>query len=100
MAITFLQQKRTQKTLTFILVLVVLVTAIVIWWGFFKKEKGLLPEEAIILPQKEVKIDFEILKNKALEELQPFSRIEPFQETLLTEGEEEKLGRENPFIPY
>lgn len=101
MAIVFLQQKKRQKSLALVFILVVLITAVIIWWGFFKKEKEILYEETIILPQKEVKIDFEILKNPFLEELQPFSKIESFEEATSTKGEvEEKLGRENPFLPY
>ncbi len=101
MAITFLKQQKIQKSLIFIFTAVILITIIVIWQGFFKKETEVLPEEIFLPLRKEIKINFEIFKNPVLEKLQPFTEIEPFKETISVEGEiEEKLGRENPFLPY
>lgn len=99
MAIVFVQQKRVQKSLIFILAAILVITAIVIWQGFFKKEVSL--EKEISLPRQEIKINFEFLKDSRLEKLSPFLEIEPIEETPLAEGEPgEKIGRENPFIPY
>jgi hypothetical protein len=101
MAIVFQKKEKIQKNLILVFIVVVLITAFVIWLGFFKKEKELPLVELPVLPKKEIKINFDILKSPALEKLQPFSEIEPFKETLSPEGKiEEKLGRENPFIPY
>jgi len=98
MAITFLEQKKTQRNLIFVLIGVFLITAFVIWQGFFKKETGIpFPKGEKPVPQ-EIKIDFEILKNPLLQSLQPFPEIEPFQESTATAGN--VLGRENPFTPY
>lgn len=47
-------------------------------------------EELIIKHFKKIEIDFELLENPLLNQLQPIEKIPPF------EGE---VGRENPFIP-
>lgn len=90
MAITFLEKRKRLRYLFPILAIIVLITAIVIWRGFFVKEKPVLPpiEKA---PAKKIEINFETLKNPLLQELQTFEEIPPF---------EEEVGRENPFIPY
>lgn len=80
-----------QKYLPYILIGMLLITAIVVWQGFFKKEKPILPE-IIFIPQK-IEIDFECLEDPILRELQPFEKIKPFEE-----GTE--IGRKNPFLPY
>jgi hypothetical protein len=101
MAIVFQKKEKVQRNLILVFIAVVLITAFVIWSGFFKKEKEVFLEEPLLLPPKEIKINFKILKLSVLEELQPFPKIEPFKETLPAEGEiKEKLGRENPFLPY
>lgn len=100
MAITFLEQKEKQRNLILIFIGIVLIMAFIIWQGFFKEEKITPPEEFLGV-KKEIKIDFEVLKNPLLEEFQPFVKIKPFQVTPPAEGEMvEELGRENPFIPY
>ncbi len=101
MAIVFLQQKKFQKNLILIFLAALLIMAVVVWQGFFKKETGQPLPEILSSGQEEVKIDFEILKSPFLKGLQPFPEIEPFQEATPTEGKlPEKVGRENPFIPY
>jgi len=91
MAIVFLQQRKIQRNLIIVFLLVSVVTVVVIWQGFFKKESQVLPEETFLLPKEEVKIDFEFFKNAQLQNLFPFAEIQPF------EGE---TGRDNPFLPY
>lgn len=100
MPIVFEKQKKTQRNLIFILLGVFLIIIIVLWQGFFKKEEEEILPVSIIFPKKEVKINFEILKNPLLEKLQPFSEITPFEEIIPPKGKPEKVGRENPFIPY
>ncbi len=100
MAIVFEKQKKTQKNFILILIVVFLITIFVVWQGFFKKETKIF-FETLTPTKKEIKINFEILKNPLLETLQSFSAIKPFEETPSTPGKPgEKLGRENPFIPY
>jgi cytoskeletal protein RodZ len=103
MAIVFVEQKRTQTIFLSIFVFLLLITGLIIWQGFFKKSQEVpLGEMETFLPTKEqVKIDFNVLKKPILEKLQPFLEIQPFKETVAAEGKTgEKLGRENPFIPY
>ena len=59
MPIVFEKQKKTQRNLILILSGVLLITIIVLWQGFFKKEEGkeIIPE-SIILPKKEIKNQF------------------------------------------
>ncbi len=100
MAIVFEKQKKTQRILILILIILLLATIFFIWQGFFKKEEGIISSGPPVI-RKEIKINFDVLKNPLLEELQPFSGIEPFQEVSASPGEpEKKIGRENPFIPY
>jgi hypothetical protein len=90
MAIVYIKQKKIQKTLILVFTAILLIIAFVVWRGFSEeKEEAFL--EKLIVPREEVKIDFDFLKRPFLEELQPFSEIEPL-------GEE--VGRENPFVPY
>jgi len=101
MAIIFTKREKRQSALIIVFALVVIITIIVLWRGFFGKESPALPEEVFLPPPKEVKINFKILEHPKLKELQPFTEIEPFREIPPTEDEPgKKIGRENPFIPY
>ena len=92
MAITFLEQRKRQKYLLPVLLLVFLITAFVIWWGFLKEEKtdfglnGVLPGVS-----RKIEINFDFLKGLDPEKFQSFEKIPPF---------EEEAGRENPFVPF
>jgi len=92
MAITFLEERKIQKYLVWILGIILLIISLVIWRGFFVKETPVLPEE-IVKPSKKIEINFDILESSILKGLQPFEEIEPA-------GEEVEIGRENPFMPY
>lgn len=96
MAIVFVQKNKKQKVLIFILVACLVITAVVLWFGFFKEEKSVSEiylEENTEASQEEIQINFTVLKNPLLKELQPFSEIQPMETT-------ESKGRGNPFIPY
>lgn len=91
MAITFIEERKKQQKLIWILVTVVLIAALVVWYGFLRKPSfapsgGLVPAS-----QNRAAIDFKILDSPILKELQPFEVIKPF---------EGQTGRENPFLPY
>jgi len=88
MVVTFIEPKKRQKYLVFILIVIIIVIVFLVWNYFLAKPK--LPPLAP-LPPSEIKINFEILKSPILDELQLFEEISPF---------EEEIGRENPFIPY
>ena len=92
-----MQRKKVQRNLIFIFLVVLLFIGFVVWQGFFQKGISPRQEETIKTPREEVKINFEVLKNPLLQSLQPFSDIQPFKESTTTD---EKLGRENPFLPY
>ena len=66
-----------------------LATFFVLWLGFFRKGMPSVP--MVVEKPAKIEINWGILGNKKLEELEPFGQINPF------EGE---VGRENPFIPY
>jgi len=88
MPITFIEPKRKQQYLILLLIVIVIGILFLVWNYFFLK---LAPSVSKPTPPREVKINFEILKNPILEKLQPFEKIPSF---------EEKPGRENPFTPY
>jgi len=105
MAITFLEERKIQKRFILILGIILLIIVLVIWQGFFVKEKPLWetgkwsPGE-IVEPAKKVEIDFEILESPILKGLEPFEEIKTYEEEISEGVVTEKIGRENPFLPY
>ena len=91
MAITISKKKKKQKYLVLVFLAVAIVTVVVLWFGFFKKEKPAVAP-SVSVPLREIKIDFEFLEGETLAGLQDFRKIISF--------ELEKVGRENPFLPY
>ena len=93
----FIQKKKTQKNLLFILVIVLVVIGFVVYNGFLKTES--VPEDFtdanMFIPKQEIKINFDILNDPVLKELQPFLEIQSLE---LATGTE--IGRENPFTAY
>jgi len=98
MAITFLERRKLQRRYLIIFGLIILVTVLIFWRGFLVKEKPVFPGE--IPEMKRVNIDFKILENPILKELKPFEEIAPFKGVTVEEEIIEKVGRENPFMPY
>jgi len=90
MPINFVQQRKKQKYLIIIVAAVFVITAVILWFGYFRKP-GLVLEEASVSSIKEIKIDFDVLENSFLQESEIFEKTPSF------EGE---IGRENPFLPY
>ena len=92
MAITFLEQRKKQQKLIYILLGLILTVIAVVWWGLFSKtpQAVLRPIATVPKPEK-IEINFEVLKNPLLKELLPLPEVKPF---------EGKAGRENPFLPY
>lgn len=89
MAVKFIKQRKKQKYLILIFVAVLLITIFVLWFGFFRKEDEFI--STVVIVQKEIKIDFDILNDPLLKEFRPFTKVFPF---------EGLVGRENPFLPY
>ncbi len=103
MAIIFTQQRQKQKYLI-LLTATILMVLIFIWWNFLIKPKQKTPviTEKVFTPR-EIKINFDVFNSPLLQELQPLEQIVPFVENVTTpaqEGVSEKIGRENPFLPY
>ena len=94
MPIKFVEAKKKQKYLILVFVVVALISAIVIWRGYFKKEEPVPPTPGFSF--REVRINFDVLENPLLKELQPFEEIS--LEGLLPL--ETNIGRENPFLSY
>ncbi len=95
MAITFVQQKKTQKYLILIFGALILIIAFVFFSDYFQEGKEIFISEPIVSKHlSPIKIDFQVLENPILQKLS-----EPFPDLplALPIG---KVGRENPFLPY
>lgn len=94
MAIIFTQKNKRQKYLILVFFLIILAIILILCFNFFvKSEETVSPmtTSPLIDKSKRIEINFDVLKNPLLEELQPFEEIAPF---------EEEPGRANPFLPY
>ena len=89
MAITLLQERKKQRNLIFVLLIVIILGIFAVAWQGFILKPALSPPETSKV--REIKINFEALKSPLLQELQVFEEISHL---------EEKIGRENPFLPY
>lgn len=98
MAITFFEKQKKQKSLIFILVIVIFAISAVFLYSSFKKDKSSVVKKT--LTTEKIKIDFSILENPILQQLQPFEDILSLAEEASQKGEIGKIGRDNPFIPY
>ena len=90
MAIEFLQAQKRQRYLILILTLVICGILLVVWLGFFKKPAAAPIYLPVIVPPK-IEINWDVLKDEALAELQSFKQIPALKD---------EVGRENPFTPY
>ncbi len=95
MAITFVQQKKTQKYLILIFGALILIIAFIFFSDYFQEEEGIFISKPIVskyLPR--IKIDFQVLESPIFQKLsKPFPDL---PSVLLPE----EVGRENPFLPY
>lgn len=89
MVVPFIKERKKQRHLIIIFGVIVVITFIILYQGYFKKEK--LPSVSVSPYYKAIKIGFEVLESPLLKELQLFKEITPF---------EDKKGRTNPFLPY
>ncbi len=72
------------------LAVMVVLMLFVIWWGFLREVEEPTPITAGFTP-KQIQIDWDVLQQEELENLDAFEGIADF---------EEEIGRENPFKPY
>ena len=90
MAIIFQKKEKKEKKLILIFIVLILIMAIIVWWGFFRKIE--IPyEEPLVPPRKEIRVNFEVLRDPILGRFEPFTKIEPF---------EQEIGRKNPFVLF
>ena len=100
MAITFLEERKVQRRYILIFLLVILITGWVVWRGLFVKEQPQVFPAGVLKQAKKVEIDFKIFENPILQGLQPFEEIKTYEEEISGGEAIEKVGRENPFVPY
>jgi len=89
MAITILKEKTKKTYLIALLGVVIAVVIFLVWQRFFQKPSTTL--SSLPLPPEEIKINFSVLENPFLKELQPFPEIPAF---------EGQMGRANPLSSY
>ncbi len=90
--VTFIEERKKQKRLILVFVGTLLITILILWWGYFRKEKVTFPKgEGEAIPPTKIEINFEIMEKLRNLKLSPFEEIKTF------EGE---TGRKNPFLPY
>jgi len=89
MAITFLDERKRQTYLIFILPIIVVAIFLILMFNYFSNAE-LTPQTSLVKPSK-VQIDWEILKDSRLQNLLNFEEISAITE---------KIGRDNPFSSY
>jgi hypothetical protein len=85
------QRIKRQRNLMIVFFVVLIVTLSILYFGYFKKEKGPQVSPEIPVPEKKIQIDFSVFENPIMKELQPIEKIGP--------PIPEEIGRENPFLP-
>ena len=85
------KNKNRQKYLILIFFGIVLVTLGVLGKNFLPKSEITEITAGFSLKPTKIEINFDLFQNPILKELQPVEEIKPF---------EEKVGRDNPFLPY
>jgi len=90
----FLQEKKKQKNLIYILLALVLITVVVVWKGLGgRAEETTITEENFVPQREEIVLDFSVFNNPFLEEATFFPVIQPLAEGV-------KTGRGNPFLSF
>jgi len=89
---TILEQEKKQKMLLFVFVVVIFITGLILWKGYFKPT----PSEEVSMTEfleekREIKIDLKILEHPLWKDLKSLPEISP--------PSEEEIGKENPFSP-
>jgi len=89
MAITFLDQRKRQTYLIFILPIIVLAIFLILLFNYFSSS-NITPNTNIVKTPK-IEINWEVLKDNRLPSFVAFEEIA---------GTAEKVGRDNPFSAY
>jgi len=91
MPVNFVQEKKKQKYLIIVFSIIILISVLVLWFGYLRKSQPGSSPVSMSSYQAEIKINFAVLENSLLKQFQPFEKVIPF------EGQK---GRSNPFLPY
>ena len=62
MAITFVEKQKKERKQLLFAVLALIITGVVVWWGFFREIPNILEDGSLIIPKNQVKINFDIFK--------------------------------------
>lgn len=89
--VTIQQRAQRQKNLIIAFFGIVFITFLILYFGYFQKEKFPLPIPPEPSFKREIEIEWEVLENPILKELETFPEIEKLKP--------EEMGRENPFSP-
>jgi hypothetical protein len=89
MAVNFIEKKKKQQYLLYIAVGILVVTFVILWFGYLNKPVQAPSSEEVIINKKNIVINYSILENPIIKALIPFV------ETPLYQGQ---LGRDNPFL--
>ena len=90
MAVDFIEKKKKQKSLVFVIVGIGLVALVILWFGYFNKSETSDEAKEVFVAKKNIRIRYEVLENPILDILDPFEGTPDY------EGD---LGRDNPFLP-
>ncbi len=94
MPLNFVEQKKRQKLLIIVSAITLLMTGLVVWYGYFNNTGFSIfgnkneSEEIEASNPTSITIDFSIFENALLKKLQPFIQFPAY---------EGKIGRDNPF---
>jgi len=91
----FSKAQRRQQYLIAIFALVILITFAVFWFGVINPPSA--PIVTTPPAARQITINFDFLTSQEVKDLQPYVKI-TLPETLLPI--DQKVGRENPFVPY
>lgn len=91
MVVQLSKNKRRQRILLVVLIVIIIITVLIWLFGFSRSKKPALVAPPVLVLVKEIKINFELLRDPRLKEFRPFQEIPPF-------GMEP--GRDNPFLSY
>ena len=67
-----------------------MINFLILYLGYFRKEKTITAPPQFPVVERKIEIDFSVLENPILKELQPFEKIAP--------PSIEEIGKENPFF--
>lgn len=91
MAVQYIREKTKQRYFLISFGFIILITIIVLWFGFFKDSFSFQSELPVSYPtvlRSAINIDFDFLTSQTLKDMDVFNQVSSF---------EGKVGKENPF---